>query len=310
MDISTRLIQQIEQLPHARAARWVTGFLTVALLYLLAQITWKLIPSEQQGYHWSPSAISEQGSQPQQLDISSLLAMNLFGTVEQQAAEPVFQPVQKAPKTKLKLSLTGAVASDDPQRGAAIIESSGKQATYGVGDKIDGTAATVEEIYQDRVLLNHRGHNETLMLDGAEFDRSPPHAAAKTPRQNSRLGLNSKRVDKRNDTQVRDKLSVYRKELAENPAQLAANLTDFIKISPFKPQGELRGFRVNPGKQPELFRDMGLKANDLAVALNGMDLTDMSTAMQAANQLSELDEVALTVERNGQLHEILFSVPE
>ena len=53
--------------------------------------------------------------------------------------------------------------------------------------------------------------------------------------------------------------------------------------------GELIGYRLSPGKEPELFKQMGLQNNDLAVAINGYQLTDLKQAMAAINELRTVD---------------------
>ena len=59
-----------------------------------------------------------------------------------------------------------------------------------------------------------------------------------------------------------------------------------------------------------MFKQAGFQANDLAKSINGFDLTDMGQALEVMAQLPELTEMAVMVEREGQLVEIMFSLPE
>lgn len=59
-----------------------------------------------------------------------------------------------------------------------------------------------------------------------------------------------------------------------------------------------------------LFKQAGFKPNDLAKSINGYDLTVMSQALEMMGQLSELTEVSVMIEREGQLVEIMFSLPQ
>ena len=72
--------------------------------------------------------------------------------------------------------------------------------------------------------------------------------------------------------------------------------------------GKLSGYRLNPGKDPALFRQSGLRENDLAIALNGLDLRDKEQARQVLAQLPELTEITLTVERDGQKNDIYLAL--
>ena len=80
-----------------------------------------------------------------------------------------------------------------------------------------------------------------------------------------------------------------------------------MTISPVRRDGELQGYRVNPAQYPDYFTQLGLKANDMAVAINGYDLTDTNEAMKVIGQLSSMNQISLTIERDGQRFEIDLS---
>ena len=87
-------------------------------------------------------------------------------------------------------------------------------------------------------------------------------------------------------------------------------LLDYLSISPVQRDGAVQGYRLNPGKDPALFTAVGLQPNDLAVSLNGFDLRDNAQAMQIMQQLASLNELNITVEREGQLHDVYVSLDE
>ncbi|MEM7151174.1 MAG: type II secretion system protein GspC, partial [Pseudomonadota bacterium] len=68
------------------------------------------------------------------------------------------------------------------------------------------------------------------------------------------------------------------------------------------------GYRLSPGKEPELFKQMGLQNNDLAVAINGYQLTDLKQAMAAMNELRNSTDATITIERDGEQIDVLFSL--
>ena len=84
-----------------------------------------------------------------------------------------------------------------------------------------------------------------------------------------------------------------RSELLGNPGKI----TDYLNISPVRVDGRMTGYRLNPGRNPELFNQLGLVANDLAVSINGLDLRDNAQAMQAMQQVAGATEMTVTVER-------------
>ncbi|RCU51136.1 MULTISPECIES: type II secretion system protein GspC [Corallincola] len=301
MDFVAQFERYWQKVPHQLAAFWLCWLFVVYLIYLTARLTWALLPVSANAEQWQPPQVSSLGANDPGINLSNILSLNLFG--QYQAVKPqVQQQVTKAPETKLNLTLTGVVASTDVKFSAAIIENGGKQATYFIGDKIDKTSATLREIHPDRVILRNRGSHETLMLAGIDYSgteraaKKPPKA---TPRQ---------QVDQRRNRRLTESLRKT-KDAAKSNEDLIGKLTDYIRVSPVKEEGALKGFRVNPGKDHEMFQSMGLQPNDLAVGINGLDLTDMGQAMSVMDELPEMDEISLTIERDGQQYEILFSLP-
>ena len=188
-----------------------------------------------------------------------------------------------APKTQLNAQLNGVLASSDPAKAIAIIAHNGLQNSYGIGDYIDGTQARIRQVFADRVIITRDGRDETLMLDGEEYGKPLP----KVTRQGAEL-------------------SSVRSELMSNPGKI----TDYLNISPVRVDGRMVGYRLNPGSNPEVFNQLGLVANDLAVSINGLDLRDNAQAMQAMQQVAGATEMTVTVERQGQLYDVYVGLSE
>ena len=252
--------------------------------------------------------------------MSSLLKLNLFGEegkVETVKPKPNLNKV--APKTRLNVTLTGLVAdSSDPisQTSVAIIESSGGQNTYAIEDKVLGTNASIYQIFVDRVILLVSGRYETLMLDGIEYSTTPPtFADSKVTQESAKQTTVAKKttkkpvksrsqLDKRQDMELAKTLREQREQLFSDPKKLL----DVIRIRPYKPQGKLEGYRLSPGKDAKLFNEVGLKRNDLAVSINGNDLTDMQQALAVMAELKSMTEATITVVREEELIDIILAL--
>ncbi|GGA88665.1 type II secretion system protein GspC [Neiella marina] len=277
--------------------------LSLVVAYLLATLTQRLLPSSHSKGQWQPPKAEQQ--ERKQRDVGVLQEMKLFGDAA--AAPVVDNKPTEAPKTKLQVKLTGVVASSDQKKGSAIIESKGKQATYGVDDRIDGTRAVIKEIYPDRVIISNAGAMETLQLDDAyaraNFERNKPVAKTSAKPTTARKAVTAPRSPK-----LQQALETMHSPSASNADKLA-KLTDYVKITPVRDGTELKGFRINPGIDRELFQAVGLKANDLAVALNGYDLTDITQTAQVMEELKTMTDLSLTVERDGQLYDFLLELP-
>ncbi len=57
-----------------------------------------------------------------------------------------------------------------------------------------------------------------------------------------------------------------------------------------------------------LFNDVGLKAGDIAVQLNGIDLSDPSSSVELMQVMNDPQELNLTVERDGQQYDIYIQL--
>ncbi|WP_245394208.1 type II secretion system protein GspC [Pectobacterium parvum] len=181
------------------------------------------------------------------------------------------------PLTSLNISLTGVLASGDAKRSIAIIAKDSQQYSRNVGDAIPGYEAKIVTISTDRVVLQYQGRYEALHL--YQEDLSQEGKAAGT------------------FSQVKD-------EIQKDPF----SAQDYLTISPVTEEEVLKGYQLNPGKNPDLFYRAGLQDNDLAVSLNGMDLRDADQAQQAMAQLAGMSKFNLTVERDGQQQDIYLAL--
>ena len=264
--------------------------------WILGKIVWLAIPQSSEVPQWRPSASGVVASNKgDAIDFNALQNANLFGKYTEQKVAVVEQPIVKdAPKTRLNLTLVGAVASSDANTSLAVIANRGKQATYGLGEEIEGTRATLKAVLVDRVIIDNQGRDETLMMQGIEYKKlseSPQIARAQSQRAESA-------------SDVGEKLEQIREEIAKDPQ----SVFKYITISPVKRDGGIVGYRVSPGRDAALFNDVGLEPGDIAVQLNGIDLSDPSSSVQLMQVMSDPQELNLTVERDGQQYDIYIQL--
>jgi general secretion pathway protein C len=193
------------------------------------------------------------------------------------------------------MTLTGVVANSDVTKSMAIIEYQSAQNTYFIYQQIKPTRASVAEIHSDRVILKNNGNYETLMLDG--FDYTKRHKIQKATTVITKSYGPAQKLNKQ--------FSKTRAEILKNPGKIV----DYISITPVSRKGKVSGYRLNPGRRPELFTQYGLKPRDLAIAINGYDLTDPSQSQREKSELKNMKNIMITVERDGQLTDIEFALP-
>lgn len=288
MDVATRILQWKEHPPEewARAANRylphiVSALLIVALANKLAELTWTIIPGTPLNAAAPIVSVptTRGNSVTAALDFSRITGSHLFGEASQ-AVAAVIETIVDAPDTNLNLELRGTVSSQDSENGWAIIaDGRGKEKIYYVDDTIDDSGNTVlHAVYGDRILLNRAGNLETLRLP-KELSSG---AATTTVRRTTAAPVASN--------------SSLRNVISEN----ASRITNVIRVVPHIEQGQMVGFRINPGQARAQFDALGLRPGDIVTEINGTAMTDPSRGLQVFEALGETTVASVTVLRNGQ----------
>ena len=279
----------------------VVVLLSLYLIAFAAKLVWRIIPEPQLSATptVSRAPVISSPSGQNGVNIAKIQQLNLFGNAAAKPAEPVAE-VTDAPETRLNLTLTGVVASSEQEAGTAIIENRGSQTVYGLGEKIEGTNATLQKVYNDRVIIKNGVRNETLMLDGIDYDEANRRREMQARNRPDPEELEEDTVE------LSDEALEATAALRERPA----NFTDFISISPKTEEGQLIGYQVSPGKEPELFKSAGLQAGDVITQINGLDLTDLQQSQEALSELRNAQTIELTIIRDGSLTTLYLDLPE
>nr|MBV6630832.1 type II secretion system protein GspC [Oceanococcus sp. HetDA_MAG_MS8] len=253
-------------------------------------MTWLLLP---EGPAWTPPTPSSTAAQPAAqagFSLDELLAAELFGPYRPQAQpEAAELDPEDAPDTKLRLTLRGIVAAETAQDSRALIESNPNDLEpYSIGMAIPG-GATLHAIYPDRVLLRRAGRLETLRLEKDE--PRDPNAVVALPPTSRGSAANVL------DYETAQKLSNIRSELLQDPTKAS----QYMRMQPARRNGQLVGYRIYPGRNRELFREVGLRPGDIITSVNGVELNNPSRSLQLLGDLSQANNIDLTVERAGNL---------
>jgi general secretion pathway protein C len=203
----------------------------------------------------------------------------LFG--EQQQAPVTASPARVMPQTRLKLILRGVVAGEDGSGSGAIIASpSGEQSFYPLGADLPG-GAVLKEVHDRHIVLLRNGQLETLQLpvdnldvtDGGAFQQNSATPGGAAPLMS---------------------LSEYRDTLLQNPQQLA----DVVQARLYHRNG-VTGYQISPGRDPALFRQLGLQDKDVITMVNGIRLDNPARGLSILQSLRQQSHVTVEVLRNG-----------
>lgn len=301
----------------SKLPRITSLLLIVALGISLAKLMWLVLTPEKK-INTQAQLVNEQNklTTKQKINYGKLISnQHLFGQIKKVAKQKK-EPKKTAPKkvvapppVKLNLKLHGVVAYQSKDGFALISLNGGQQKVFGKGDELEkGKGVIVKEIYPQKVLINNNGAIEELVLPANKINNSPQKSAATTrnsnripnssvqfggiipapaPSQaNKRLKKKGKKVD----------LSNFRKEVIKNPKRLM----DVVTTSPAVVNGEFMGFRIQPGRNRRLFRDLGFRPNDIIMEVNGIVIDDMSKGVLILGELANASEVSVRVKRGNQ----------
>ena len=288
-------IIRVLQSPQTRRVILVINLLLIVwIASILASLTWDLLSPDAaiEPVEAVADAAAVQVNPDRQL-ISQMPGWHLMGVARQSSAPVQASTPVTAPETKLKLILRGVLASNDPDNARAIIaDPRGKELQYGLGDTLPGNAE-LSEVHPDRIILKRNGRFETLRLP-------------KTEKGSTRVA--SRSVSARRSTQSpQQRLTNVRQQLRQSPG----NLSNLIRATPKRGQGgKTVGYVLSPGRDPDLFAQVGLQSGDVAIQINDIKLDNPSNSARALKSMQSGESVTVTVLRNEQEEVLSLEWPE
>ncbi|MGD2074131.1 MAG: type II secretion system protein GspC [Gammaproteobacteria bacterium] len=269
--------------------------LIIWLAWQLARLSWLLVPGagEVEPPTGRPAPVQVPTRQAR-FDERQLASWHLFGESKQEQPVKKAKPVD-APETRLKLTLSGVFASDEPGKARAIVgDPRGQEDSYAVGDPLPG-GATLSEIYPDRIILERSGRFETLRLPKEESVAGPRSVSHRDALRRSSSA----------DSNRAAAFNRYRNEIRRNPA----TFLNYVRATPHKQGGRFVGFALQEGPQSGAFQELGLSPGDVVTAINGVEINSPADGMRAMRALGEGDSVNVTLLRGGQETTLSFTLP-
>jgi len=267
---------------------------------------WPQVPTQ------AVATVEKKDTTTKSFNLQSLIDAELFGSA---AAVTEEQPEEiSAPVTRLNLKLRGVYSSEEAFA-TAMIEHNRKQEVYRIGSSLPGASGLkLYRVLADRVIMSRNGKYETLYIE--DFDGSTPTSNTQfiprtsnakisepeTPAETPETDRNV--VDLTNNAQVTAQLLELRQSMDDPDA-----LSDVVSMSPVSDDQGFQGFKLAPGKNRRLFGAMGLRRNDVVTEVNGISMTDASSALTVLDQLQTAEEINLTVKRGEREVLIKISAP-
>ena len=288
------LIRLLQSRHTQTVIRVINLLLVIWIAAILANLTWNLLsPAESPVPVESVTESATPQENPDRQLISQIPGWHLMG-VATEGSQPVQTNIPiEAPETKLQLILRGVLSSNDPEHARAIIaDPRGKEEQYAIGKELPGNAE-LSEIHPDRVILKRNGRFETLRLPKEQMSSNTVvsrFVSAPSP-----------------DSSPRQRLNAVRQQLKQG----SPSVSDLVRVTPRRGEdGKTTGYVLSPGRDPELFEQVGLQAGDVAIQINDIKLDNPANSARALKSMQSGESVSVTVIRNDQEQVLSLDWPE
>jgi len=289
-----------ERLKRLPLSFWRNALFAIALIwitYSLARLFWLVLPAPELA---APSAFAvptqSRSAQVQthNVDLVAMQSRQIFGEGVAAESEPEPQQTQvedDVEKTRLNLKLVGLLSSSDNKYSSATIANGSNQAIYQVNEKLPvGNNVKLAKVLSDRVILNNNGNYEALWLySEADFNVNRRSASTAAP-----VRRNDPEEDRERDS------GVERIQTSIEPSQVPESISDVVRFSVHREEGQMIGFRIRPGKNRELFDQLGLQANDVVTSVNGIAIDTPQAIRDNYQQLKSATQADLEIKRGEE----------
>ncbi|MFS2318448.1 type II secretion system protein N [Maricaulis sp. D1M11] len=252
--------------------------LLIGLAYLIARTFWFIIFGASAQNFALEAADREVSRSPSgySADLSRLAATALFTDRRSGEVEVIEQTF--VPETSLNLELKGLRRGSSPSEGAAIILTPDNlQGFYSAGETImDGVELL--EVHVDHVIIRRRGVTESLYLRDREGNSTAP--TARSPQIPPAQAVASRPPG-----------------VGAIPPQQRGIMGMLGPVAEYE-NNILVGYRFSQGN-PAFLQAMNLNPNDLVTAINGVELSRISSLEDFLEEATESDTLTISLVRNS-----------
>jgi len=253
-------------------------------------LTWMIVSPFARSQTPSPlPTLSEPAAEPGTAEPAQRYALiaqrNLFAAAKVEE-EPEAAPEDEVEESSLNLRLLGTIVAGQERDGqlvssALVRDIDGFVMTVGIGDKIAKDAASIVSIEQRRILIEHRGRTEAVLLDEekatAKRPGSIPGARPRAPGVEAlgqgQLGSNAELL---NIMRILSPVGRFAADRAED--------------------GSINGIRVTRIYENSPLGDLGVAVGDRMLAINGIPLGGEAAGLGALASLADGSDPILTIE--------------
>lgn len=289
----------------------VNVLLVIALAHALARLALAVLMGGSPALvtpNSAPDPMTRHGSPRQSVDVATISAWRLFGKVE--THRPASPPPMVIPVTSLNLRLVGIFFSEHNSAWALalIADSNNLERSYRIGEVLPGDAR-LERIERDQVVVARNGREEVLKLPKLDDAQRPTVTPALllAPEEPVVEPAPEAGPNTFNAPPVIDASAIagrLRGEVANRPQALE----DIAFASPYLQNGQFIGFRLRPGRDRQLFQQLGMSGGDVLTEINGTRLNSPAQGLAILQELMSASRIDVRVLRNGAEIPLTFTL--
>ena len=263
-----------------------------------------------------PEIASASSVEREVIDVSSIIGLNIFGSVEGSAGGATSSPVSDVgnPRDGIEMAardIVGAgadwiVSSTDDGLGSAMIEAKKQQSLYSVGDALPANGkVTLAKILAKQVVIDNNGTYELITLfddNGIVNSLHTCYTNRDTEHSDKqRATMDEPRIDQREANQL---ASVT----ASSSMTTRNRWHHWYRSVRYRAKTACAGYRIAPGRDRSQFAAMGFEPGDIVTAVNGYSLSDPSNTVRLYQLMRDATGATFDIERGGSALTISVSL--
>jgi general secretion pathway protein C len=209
---------------------------------------------------------------------------------------PVVNNTRKKPVVSSMRGIKLLALYNDSDTTVVTVSKGSKTKVLGKGEKIDGFTLTSAGSNYAIFTKAEKEFKLSLIKIKNSGKSSAPKALVSNNKSSSETIVEEGGVKRIK----RDLLTSYTKDVDK--------IWKDIGISENKISGKINGFKINFVKKGSDFEKLGLKRGDILMGLNGEELNSYGAAMGFFKDINNIENLTLTVERDGTTKEIEYEI--
>ena len=207
----------------------------------------------------------------------------------------------------LSFSLIGVIVPKRFSSAVAVLkdERKGKTILLTTGERI--LDIKLIHVFENRIILQRGGKTFQIFLGRSSLVRIEREG----PKNSDKVIESYRRKNLLRNSQFDDDLKRMEftrttvKRRVDDEWPLIIKETRFV---PNHTNGKISGFKITRLPKQSILSEIGIYKNDVIKEVNGIELNDMPTLFRLYNEFKDANQLEVTIERNGKLFRILYTL--